>query len=112
MDEILFIKVEVEPKFSEGDAGWKEYLQNNLRGDVAARNGAPVGSYTILVTFTVDREGNIKDVFSDSGNPGYGMLLEAIRVIKNSPKWIAGMQNGHIVNCRKIQPITFQVSKN
>lgn len=39
------------------------------------------------------------------------MEEEAIRVIKSSPRWIAGLQNGHKVNAYKKQPITFVVGQ-
>jgi hypothetical protein len=36
----------------------------------------------------------------------------ATNAIKNGPRWIPGMQNGHVVNSYMIQPVTFAVNDN
>ncbi len=40
-----------------------------------------------------------------------GMEEEAVRVIKNGPKWTPALQNGRNVNAYRRQPITFQVNE-
>ena len=54
-----FTKVEVEASY-EGD--WGKYLQSNIERSTPVDNGAPAGSYTVVVQFIVDKEGNISDV--------------------------------------------------
>ena len=106
----LFTKVEQEAEFPGGAAGWTKYLTRNLNGQVASDNGAAPGNYRVVVTFTVDKQGNISDVQADN-DPGYGMAAEAMRVIKKGPAWKPANQNGHIVTSRKSQPVIFQVSE-
>ena len=43
-------------------------------------------------------------------NHGYGLEKEAMRLIKEGPKWQPAKQNGHFVRAYILQPITFQVS--
>ena len=104
----IFDKVEIEARFPGGDSKWRQYLERNANGQVATDNGAPEGTYTTLVQFVVDKEGNISDVRALT-NHGYGMEEEAIRVIKKGPKWTPAVQNGRQVKAYRKQPITFRV---
>ena len=104
----IFDKVEIEASFPGGDAKWRQYLERNANGQVATDNGAPEGTYTTVVQFVVDKEGNISDVKALT-NHGYGMEEEAMRAIKKGPKWNPAVQNGRQVKAYRKQPITFQV---
>jgi len=104
----IFDKVEIEAAFPGGDAKWRQYLERNANGQVATDNGAPEGTYTTVVQFVVDKDGNISDVRALT-NHGYGMEEEAMRVIKKGPKWTPAVQNGRQVKAYRKQPITFQV---
>jgi len=104
----IFNIVEVEAQFPGGIDAWTKYLQRNLRTEVPIDNGAPEGSYTVVVSFLVDRDGNISQVQA-LNDPGYGTADEAIRVIKKSNQWIPALQNGNHVIYRQKQAITFVV---
>ncbi len=104
----IFDKVEIEASFPGGDGKWRQYLERNCNGQVATDNGAPEGTYTTMVQFVVDKEGNISDVKALT-NHGYGMEQEAIRTIQKGPKWNPAIQNGRQVKAYRRQPITFQV---
>lgn len=104
----IFDKVEIEAAFPGGDSKWRRYLETNCNGQVATDNGAPEGTYTTIIQFVVDKEGNISDV-RPMTNHGYGMEEEAMRVIKKGPKWTPAIQNGRSVKAYRKQPITFQV---
>ena len=105
----IFDKVEIEAKFPGGDGKWRQYLERNCNAQVATDNGAPEGTYTTVVQFVVDKEGNISDVKAMT-NHGYGMEEEAVRVIKKGPNWTPAVQNGRQVKAYRKQPITFQVT--
>ncbi len=106
----IFEKVEVEASFPGGDGAWRKFLERNLRGDVASENGAPAGTYTVVVQFVVDKEGNVSDVKPLTSH-GYGMEDEAVRVIKKGPQWKPAIQNGRNVKAYRRQPITFQIEE-
>jgi hypothetical protein len=101
-------KVEIEASFPGGDQMWRKYIERNANGQVATDNGAPTGTYTVIVQFVVDKEGNISDVRALTKH-GYGMEAEAIRVIQKGPKWTPAIQSGRMVKAYRKQPITFQV---
>jgi len=106
----IFEKVEVEASFPGGDGAWRKFLERNLRGDVASEAGAPAGTYTVVVQFVVDKEGNVSDVKALTSH-GYGMEDEAVRVIKKGPQWKPAIQNGRNVKAYRRQPITFQIEE-
>jgi periplasmic protein TonB len=107
-DNEIFTKVEKEAGFPGGAEAWKRYLERNLNSSAPVENGAPEGTYTVIVKFIVSKDGSISDVQAET-NFGYGMEDEAMKQIKKSPKWTPGLQNGRNVNSYCRQPITFVV---
>lgn len=108
MEEKIFERVEIEASFPGGDALWRRYLERTLDGGTPTKNGAPEGTYTVVVQFIVDKEGNISDVRALT-NHGYGMEAEVVRVIKKGPKWSPAFQDGRHVKAYRKQPVTFMV---
>lgn len=109
-DNIIFTKPEVEASFPGGPPNWKIFLQTNLNANVPVKNKAPVGKYTVIIQFIVDKSGKTSD-FRALTNHGFGMEGECIRVLKLSPPWIPATQNGYKVKVFQKQPITFFVGK-
>lgn len=107
-EEKIFERVEIEAGFPGGDALWRRYLERTLDGSTPTKNGAPEGTYTVVVQFIVDKEGNISDVRALT-NHGYGMEAEVVRVIKKGPKWSPAIQDGRHVKAYRKQPVTFMV---
>jgi periplasmic protein TonB len=97
--------VEIDAKFT---GNWRAFLERNLNANVPTDNDAPPGTYSIIIQFVVDKEGNISDVKPLTSH-GYGMEQEAIRVIRKATKWEPAIQNGYKVKAYRRQPITFQV---
>ena len=104
----IFDKVEIDAAFPGGDAAWRRFLERTLNAQTPADNGASEGTYTVMIQFIVDKEGNISDVRALT-NHGYGMEEEAIKVIRKGPKWTPAVQNGRHVKAYRRQPITFVV---
>jgi periplasmic protein TonB len=105
----IFEKVEVEASFPGGEREWRKYLERNLDANTPVDNGAPEGSFTVVVQFIVDKEGNISDVRPLTKH-GFGMEDEAVKIIKKGPKWVAAIQNGRSVKAYRKQPVTFVVA--
>jgi protein TonB len=90
------------------DGNWEKFLLRNLNGNIPIDNGAPAGTYRVIVQFVVDKHGNVSDIKAIS-NLGYGMEEEAMRVLRKATGWKAGIQEGREVACYHKQPITFVV---
>lgn len=103
--------VQIPAEFPGGQKGWVNYLERTLNRELLVNTRAPIGRYSVIVSFVVDKEGNVTDVRAEN-DPGYGTKEEAIRVIKNGPKWIPASQNGINVIYRHRQAIVFGVSYN
>ena len=104
----VFEKVDVEATFSGGEAAWRKYLEQNLDPNVPVENGAPIGIYTVVVQFIVDKTGAISDIKTLT-NFGYGMEQEVMRIMKKSPMWSPASQNNRSVKAYRKQPVTFVI---
>jgi periplasmic protein TonB len=101
----IFTSVEVDAKFS---GNWKAFLERNLNPNTPTDNNAPEGSYSVMIQFVVDVEGNVSDI-KPLTNHGYGLEQEAVRVLEKAAKWEPAIQNGIKVKAYRKQVITFQV---
>lgn len=99
-----------EAEFSGGPEAWTKYLIHNLRNNVPVKHKAPMGKYSVTVVFLVDKEGAISNAYPEN-DPGFGTKEEAMRIIKNSPKWTPAIWLNKLVNYRAKQKITFVVQE-
>ena len=101
-----FAAVEVQPEPPGGTAGWGKYLQKNMKYPPVARENNITGR--VIVSFVVEKNGDLSDVKVLRGIGG-GCDEEAVRVLKASPAWKPGVQNGRSVRCTFTMPIFFQL---
>ena len=87
----IFTVVESMPGFPGGETAMKRYLAENIQYPQMARESGIQGR--VFVTFVVEKDGNVTDVRVLRGIGG-GCDEEAIRVIKNMPRWDPGKQRG------------------
>jgi len=96
--------VEIYPEFEGGMKGWSKYLERNLRYPAIAQEKGIKGK--VFVSFVVEKDGSISNVILIKGVDS-SVDEEAMHVIKKSPKWRAGIQNGIKVRVRFTMPISF-----
>ncbi|MBD1365632.1 TonB family protein [Mucilaginibacter sp. ZT4R22] len=104
LTEAIFTEVEQQPGFPGGNQACATYLRTNIKYPAEARKNKIQGR--VITSFVVMKDGSIGDVKVLNGI-GYGADEEAVRVIKNMPKWYPGMQNGRPVNVKYTLPIAF-----
>jgi len=94
--------VEVKPQFPGGMDQFYKFVAENFKTPKVEKLAGK-----IYVTFVIEIDGSITGmkVLRDIG---YGTGEEAIRVLKLSPKWLPGQQNGKTVRCTYSLPITLQ----
>ena len=102
----IFTVVEQMPMYPGGDAALMGYLRDNIHyPTVAAENGV---QGRVVVGFVVERDGSITDVKILRGvDPS--LDREAMRVVKNMPKWTPGKQNGSAVRVKYQVPVSFRL---
>ncbi|QDH81048.1 energy transducer TonB [Echinicola soli] len=105
-DEIFDV-VETMPTPPGGMEGWNKYLSKNLKYPTQARRMGIEG--TVYVVFVVNTDGSIQDVGILRGIGG-GCDEEAMRVVRNAPKWEPGKQRGRPVRVKMRLPIRFKLS--
>ena len=101
---------EKEAEYPSGSKGFVDFLGKNLRGDIATKNGARPGTYTVIVRFIIEKDGRVSNIIPET-NLGYGMEEEVIRIIKSTSRWIPARQFGIPVKAYRRQPITFMISE-
>lgn len=97
-----------QPQFPGGREGFMAYLDRTLNRDLPRKNGAPPGTYSVIVTFEIDTDGNLNNI-GTSNDPGYGTKEEAMRVFARGPRWTPAKYNGSVVKYNTTQVITFKV---
>ena len=105
--DAIFDVVETQPNPPGGMSGWNKYLSENLKYPTQARRMGVEGS--VILVFVINTDGSIQDVEVLRGIGG-GCDEEAIKIVKNAPKWEPGKQRGRPVRTRMRLPIRFKLS--
>jgi len=95
---------EKEATFKGNDNAWRKYLQGNINFPARATSLNKGG--TVIVSFVVDKDGSVNDIHIVQ-SVEYSLDEEALRLIKQSPKWQPALQKGRVVKAYRRQPITF-----
>ena len=102
----VFTIVETPATFVGGKRALATYLQENMRYPKQARNLGVEGKVT--VQFIVETDGSISNVEVLKGI-GAGCDAEAKRVVKNSPLWKPGTQQGTAVRHKMVLNLSFEL---
>ena len=99
--------VEQMPSFPGGISGLRTYLNQNIRYPAEAQEICVQGR--VVVSFVVEKDGHISDVtVVRSVEPS--LDKEAIRVVRNMPRWTPGKQGGEPVRVRYNVPVSFRLN--
>ena len=105
-DEQVFFIVEEMPEFPGGEMALRTHIANAVKYPVTAQEKGIQGK--VYVTFVVGKDGFVKNTSIARGvDPS--LDAEALRVVKNLPKWEPGMQKGVPVNVSYTVPINFKL---
>ena len=106
-DAIPASKADKKPLF-EGDenSNFNEWVNDNVVYPESCREAELSGK--VIVAFTVDREGNVKNVqvLRSSGVEAFDKA--AVSTVERSPKWLPGQKNGEAVDVAYSIPVRFQ----
>jgi len=100
----IFIVVEAMPVFPGGEEKLYEYLFNNMKYPVMAKESQISG--TVYVTFVIEQDGSVTAARLLRGIGG-GCDEEALRVVRSMPKWKPGKQRGKPVRVQYNLPVKF-----
>lgn len=107
VEDKIFDAVEQQPSFPGGQGAMFSYISNNLQYPEKAQKNGIQGR--VVVKFIVEKDGSISNVeVNRSVDPD--LDNEAMRVIKNMPKWNPAKQNGKEVRAYYDIPVTFRLN--
>lgn len=98
--------IEVKPDFPGGMTKFYAFVGNNFR--TPEEDGIKSGK--VYVNFVVEKDGSLTDI-KVLRDIGFGTGAEAIRVLKKSPKWSPGVQNGKPVRVLYSLPISVEIAE-
>lgn len=106
--DAVFSSVETLPEFPGGIGAFGKFIASTIRYPATAREQHIQGR--AICTFIVEKDGSLSNIRVQR-NVSPEIDEEAIRVLKLSPTWKAGIQNHHKVRTRFSVPIAFTLDK-
>jgi TonB family protein len=106
-DKSVFTAVEQVPAFPGGEAGFSKFISATIKYPKAAREANVQGR--VIASFIVEKDGSLTDIKVIRGI-GYGADEETVRMLRTSPNWKPGMQNGKPVRVAYSVPINFALA--
>ena len=108
-EDYIYWAVDIEPKFSQKDDAFSRFLTNNIRyPDVAKRNNI---QGKVFVAFVIEKDGKVSNI-KILRSPDEPLSEECLRIMKLSPSWIPGKENGTVVRTQFTVPISFTLTNN
>ncbi|MBQ8158809.1 MAG: energy transducer TonB [Prevotella sp.] len=102
----VFDVVEQMPEFPGGQAALLKWISDHIKYPAIAEENGIQGR--VVCTFVVERDGSVTDVqVARSIDPS--LDKEAVRVLKQMPRWNPGKQNGSSVRVKYTVPVTFRL---
>ncbi len=96
------------PSFPGGMKAFYEYLGRTIRYPAEARKQNIQGK--VYLTFTVEKDGTLTEI-AVKKRLGGGTDEEAMRVLRESPKWIPGTRDNKPVRVKYDMPLSFSLSE-
>jgi periplasmic protein TonB len=105
-EDEVFQVVEQQAEFPDGQAALFKWLSQNIKYPAVARENNIQGK--VILRFIVEKDGSVNGVTVLRGT---NELLdkEAVRVVKEMPKWKAGKQRGNAVRSYFTLPVVFKL---
>jgi protein TonB len=103
--------IEVQPDFPGGPAAFTKYCAKNFRTEDIINKLNQNLKGRVFVEFVVEKDGSLTDI-KVIRDLGFGTGAEALRMLKNAPRWKPGVQNGKTIRVRYSLPITLDLQVN
>ena len=107
MDVYEYDFVDVQPQFPGGEHGLVNFINKTREYPYHAYKQRVQGR--VLCSFIVGKDGKIIDIKVIRGAGNESLNREAMRVIKEMPRWKAGKVNNRKVPVRCVLPIAFRL---
>ena len=105
-DTTIYTIVDEMPQFPGGDSAMVAYITHNVHYPQTEKEKGIQGK--VFVGFVVEKDGGISNVEVKRGI-GAECDAEAIRAVKEMPRWEPGKQSGVLVRTAMVLPISFKI---
>jgi len=102
----IFVVVEQMPEFPGGDKALYQFLAKNIKYPAVAKDNGIEGK--VYIKFVINEDGSVSQANVARGIGG-GCDEEALRVVKDMPKWKPGKQRGKNVKVWYTLPVYFKL---
>lgn len=94
------------PQFRGGSSAFYEYIRRNLIYPAVGIVNRRAGE--VHLSFIIDKDGTVRDV---QVTKGINQLYDeaAVKVLKESPKWLPGIKDGETIKVKYNIPIKFSL---
>jgi protein TonB len=108
-DSVYSSGMEQKAQFKGGDKAFQRYVMDNFTYPWRCQENGISGS--VLLRFVVDVDGSIVNIqVLEVSTKCPEFAKEAVRILKNSPRWIPGMYNGRFVKSYREFPLKMAVN--
>ncbi|RRJ93798.1 M56 family metallopeptidase [Flavobacterium macacae] len=101
----IYTSIEVIPEFPGGMSAFGQYVLKEFKIPSELTQ-----SGNVLASFVVETDGSLTNI-NIIRDLGHGTKEETLRILKNSPKWLPGQENGKLVRAAYNLPIRLKVEK-
>jgi len=108
-DSSILMPPDILPTFPGGLDGFSLYISKNIVYPSNAKKSKIQGK--VYTRFIIEKDGSIGDLYIIR-SPDQELSLEALRVLKNCPRFIPGSKNGKPVRTAFSMPIDFSLTRN
>lgn len=102
---VLFIDYEENAQFPGGDKACMKWIQEHIKYPESCCVNIPQGR--VVVSFIVEKDGSL-DSIKVRKSPDPLLSKEAIRVVKEMPKWKPARWDGKVIRSIYLLPIIFR----
>ncbi len=107
-DSVYSSGMEQKAQFKGGEKAFQRYVMDNFTYPARCQENGIGGS--VLLRFVVDVDGSIVNIqVLEVSTKCPEFAKEAVRILKNSPRWIPGMYNGRFVKSYRELPLKMAV---
>ncbi len=107
-DDVIYNYVKDEPLFPGGSKALLAYIDKNLRYPTFSAERGIQGR--VLLSFVIEKDGSTSNI-QVIRSPIDDLNNEAIRLVKEMPKWKPGMLDGKPVRVKYMLPIVFRLKE-
>lgn len=108
-DTTVHMSVDILPAFPGGSSEMLRFLSENIHYPDSCKENRIEGR--VLLQFVVKKDGSVSEDIKVLKSPHPDLTAEAIRVIRQSPKWTPGIKDGRPVNSYLAIPVNFRLKQ-